>query len=148
MAEAILKQVGGARFCAYSAGSHPTGRLNPLALEQLKKRGYATEGLASKSWNKFTKADSPQLDLLIGVCSKVVNERHPAWPGSPQQLFWDLRSPGMVQGSDDEVRAVFASVCAQIEAAIDELIAAQLARLDAVPDCAAHQRMGAVEAQE
>lgn len=148
MAEAILKQVGGARFCAYSAGSHPTGRLNPLALEQLKQRGYATEGLASKSWSKFTKADSPQLDLLIGVCSKVMNERHPAWPGSPQQLFWDLRSPGMVQGSDDEVRAVFASVCAQIEAAIDDLIAVQLARLDPVPDCAEHRQSEAVAAQQ
>ena len=123
MAEAILQRIGGERFCAYSAGSHPTGRVNPLALEQLKQRGYATEGLASKSWSKFTKTDSPPLGVLIGVCSKVVAERHPAWPGSPMQLFWDLRSPGMVQGSDEQVRAVFATVCAQLEAAMNALVA-------------------------
>lgn len=131
MAEAILKRVGGERFCAYSAGSHPTGRVNPLALEQLEQRGYATDGLASKSWSKFTKADAPPLGMLIGVCSKVVAERHPEWPGSPMQVHWDLRSPGMVQGSDAEVRAVFATVCAQLEAAINALIAVRFDQLDA-----------------
>jgi arsenate reductase len=131
MAEAILQRLGGTRFCAVSAGSHPTGRVNPLALEQLKKRGYATEGLASKSWNTFTKADSPQLSLLVNVCGKVVRERHPVWPGNPMQVYWDLKSPGTVEGSDEAVRAVFASVCAQIEAAIQELIAVQFEQLDA-----------------
>ncbi|MDQ2991171.1 MAG: arsenate reductase ArsC [Pseudomonadota bacterium] len=131
MAEAILKRVGGERFCAFSAGSHPTGRVNPLALEQLKQRGYATEGLASKSWSKFTAPDAAPLDLLIGVCSKVVAERRPAWPGNPPQLVWDLRSPGMVQGSDDEVRAVFATVCAQLEAAVNALVAVRFDELDA-----------------
>jgi arsenate reductase len=131
MAEAILQRIGGTRFCAYSAGSHPTGRVNPLALEQLKQRGYATEGLASKSWSNFSKADSPPLGLLIGVCTKVVGERHPAWPGSPLQLYWDLRSPGMVQGSDEQVRAVFANVCDQIEAAMHALIAVPFDQLDA-----------------
>lgn len=131
MAEAILNRIGGGRFCAYSAGSHPTGRVNPLALEQLRQRGYATDGLASKSWSKFAKADAPPLGVLIGVCSKVVAERHPAWPGSPIQLFWDLRSPGMVQGSDEQVRAVFGSVCAQLEAAMRALIAVRFDQLDA-----------------
>lgn len=131
MAEAILKRLGGARFCAYSAGSHPTGRVNPLALEQLKMRGYATDGLASKSWNAFTSADAPALGLLIGVCGKVVKERHPHWPGTPVNLYWDLRSPNTVQGSDAEVRAVFASVCGQIETAMGELIGLPFDRLDA-----------------
>ena len=130
MAEAILKRMGGERFRAYSAGSHPTGRVNPLALEQLRKRGYPTDGLSSKSWDEFTKSDSPQFRLLIGVCSKVIAERHPEWPGRPTQLYWDLRSPGMVEGSDAEVRAVFASVCAQIEAAMNELVALQLEQMD------------------
>jgi arsenate reductase len=142
MAEAILQRIGGGRFCAYSAGSHPTGRVNPLALEQLKQRGYAIEGLASKSWSRFTRADSPPLHLLIGVCSKVVGERHPAWPGSPMELVWDLRSPGMVQGSDAEVRAVFASVCSQLEAAMHELIAVRFDQLDAAT---AHDRLRRIE---
>jgi arsenate reductase len=131
MAEAILKRIGGERFCAYSAGSHPTGRVNPLALEQLKQRGYATEGLASKSWSRFSKADAPPLGMLIGVCSKVVAERHPVWPGNPIQLVWDLRSPNMVQGSDAEVRAVFATVCSQLEAAVSALVAVRFDERDA-----------------
>lgn len=131
MAEAILKRMGGARFRAYSAGSHPTGRVNPLALEQLTMRGYVTEGLASKSWSAFAAGDAPPLGLLIGVCGKVVKERHPAWPGTPVSLYWNLRSPNMVQGSDAEVRAVFSSVCGQLETAMGELIDLQLDQLDA-----------------
>lgn len=130
MAEAILSHLGGARFRAYSAGSHPTGLVNPLALEQLRLRGYPTEGLASKSWNHFTDASAPPLNLLIGVCGKVVREKHPAWPGSPPQLYWDLPSPGMVQGSDAEVRAVFSSVCARLEQAMQELVELPLAELE------------------
>lgn len=130
MAEAILKRLGGDRFCAFSAGSHPTGRVNPLALEQLHQRGYATDGLFSKSWSEFTSATAPPLGLLIGVCGKVVSERHPAWPGSPQQAYWNLPSPGTVQGSDAQVRAVFASVCTQIEEAIRALIEVPFERLE------------------
>lgn len=131
MAEAILRRVGGERFRAYSAGSHPTGRVNPLALEQLRMRGYPTDGLTSKSWADFASVDAPRLGLLIGVCGKVVNERHPAWPGQPLELYWNLPSPGTVQGSDAQVRAVFASVCAQLEAAMAGLIEVPFDRLDA-----------------
>ncbi|WLI91342.1 arsenate reductase ArsC [Massilia sp. R2A-15] len=130
MAEAILRRLGGERFRAFSAGSHPTGRVNPLALEQLRLRGYPTDGLASKSWSRFSKEDAPPLSLLIGVCGKVVDERHPAWPGSPPQLYWNLPSPGTVQGSDAEVRAVFSSVCARLEQAMRELIELPLEQLE------------------
>jgi arsenate reductase len=137
MAEAILKRIGGARFRAYSAGSHPTGMVNPLALEQLTLRGYPTEGLASKSWSRFAAADAHPLRLLISVCGKVVAEPHPAWPGNPGQAFWNLPSPGAVEGSDADVRAVFASVCDQLEAALGRLVLLPLEQLDGVAagDC-------------
>ena len=130
MAEAILRRLGGERFRAFSAGSHPTGRVNPLALEQLRLRGYPTDGLASKSWTRFSKDDSPALGLLIGVCGKVVDEQHPEWPGKPQQLYWNLPSPGTVEGSDAEVRAVFSSVCARLEQAMQQLIDLPLEQLE------------------
>jgi arsenate reductase len=123
MAEAILNRIGGQRFRAYSAGSHPSGRVNPLALEQLAIRGYATEGLASTSWSEFAAADGPPLRLLICVCGKVIDEDHPAWPGSPLKAYWNLPSPNAVEGSDHEVRAVFSTVCGQLEAAVAELVA-------------------------
>jgi arsenate reductase len=135
MAEAILKRHGGDAFSAYSAGSHPTGRVNPLALEQLRLRGYSTDGLASKSWTRFVGPSAPPLQLLIGVCSKVVGERHPAWPGNPVEAFWDLCSPGMVEGSDADVRAVFAQVCDQLEAAVKALVAVPYDKLDADTAC-------------
>jgi arsenate reductase len=142
MAEAILKRLGGERFRAYSAGSHPTGRVNPLALEQLQQRGYSTDGLQSKSWAEFAGGAAPPLGLLIGVCGKVVGERQPAWPGQPLQLYWNLASPGMVEGSDAEVRAVFASVCGQIEAALSELIEVPFEELDAPAALARLQDIG------
>ncbi len=139
MAEAILKWHGGDAFRAFSAGSHPTGRVNPLALEQLRMRGYPTDGLSSKSWSRFAGASAPTLQVLIGVCSKVVGERHPAWPGKPVEAFWELCSPGMVEGSDADVRAAFAKVCDQLEAAVKALVAVPLERLDADAACACLQ---------
>lgn len=146
MAEAILKRKGGQRFCAYSAGSHPTGRVNPLALEQLKLRGYPTEGLASKSWTLFSGAAAPSLQVLIGVCGKVVGERHPAWPGDPVEAFWDLPSPGMVEGSDADVRAVFARVCEQLEAALSALVDADVP-FDQLDADAARERLQQIGAR-
>jgi arsenate reductase len=130
MAEAILNRIGAQRFRAFSAGSHPSGRVNPLALEQLKIRGYATDSLASTSWSDFASIDAPPLRLVICVCGKVTNERHPAWPGEPVKVYWNLRSPNTVQGSDAEVRAAFSSVCAQLEAAMDALVALNFDLLD------------------
>lgn len=140
MAEAILRHRGGARFCAYSAGSHPTGRVNPLALEQLRQRGYPIDRLASKSWTAFSGAGAPRLHLLIGVCGKVFDERHPAWPGDPIDAFWSLPSPGTVQGSDADVRAVFARVCGQLEAAVAALVDIPFGQLHAesVRGCLQH----------
>lgn len=128
MAEAILKHLGGYRFRAFSAGSHQTGRVNPLALEQLRLRGYSTDGLASKSWNRFSHPSAPPLGLLIGVCGKVVREEHPAWPGSPPQLYWNLPSPRTVQRRRNA--AVFSSVCARLEEAMQARIDLPLEELE------------------
>jgi arsenate reductase len=142
MAEAILNRLGGERFRAFSAGSHPSGRVNPLALEQLAIRGYATDGLASTSWSEFAALDGPPLRLLICVCGKVINERHPAWRGEPVKAYWNLRSPNTVEGSDFEVRAVFSSVCTQLEAALAELVALDFDQLDAAMVQARLERIG------
>lgn len=131
MAEAILRQRATWRFCAFSAGSHPTGRVNPLALEALSLRGYSTEDLFSKSWSRFTAPDAPQLDLVVTVCGKAAVEPQPQWPGHPPQVFWSFPSPGSVQGSDAAVRAVFSGVCEQIEAAIGRLLDTPLDQLGA-----------------
>ncbi|HZV65989.1 MAG TPA: arsenate reductase ArsC [Telluria sp.] len=131
MAESILTKLGDGRFDAHSAGSHPTWRINPFALDVLWRRGYRTDALASKSWNEFSRFDAPGLDFVIAVCDKAAAEPQPYWPGRPITITWTIPSPDAVQGTDGEVRAVFESVCDQIEAALRAFVALPLEALDA-----------------
>ncbi|MFL6672305.1 MAG: arsenate reductase ArsC [Massilia sp.] len=118
MAESILGQLGQGQFRAFSAGSHPTGRVNPLAIEQLALRGYPTRDLASKSWQRFLAPESLGMDFVITVCALAAREEQPCWPGNPETLFWRFRAPGAVQGSDQVVRQAFSDVCDVIEESI------------------------------
>jgi arsenate reductase len=122
MAESILGTVGRGIFHAYSAGSHPTGRVNPMAIKELRRRGYPTEGLESKSWARFTGADAPAFDFVVTVCSHIANQRQPIWRGNPQALTWRLPSPGQTTGTDEEIRLAFSNVCDQIEAAVTQFV--------------------------
>lgn len=135
MAEAILQREGAGKFAAFSAGSHPTGRINPLSLEQLASEGFPTAGLYSKSWRVFAGAQAPPMDFIIGVCDKVATQEQPVWPGHPVHLWWHFPAPGAVQGSDAEVRAAFRAVSQQLQVMLRQFIAhpddaAALARLN------------------
>ena len=81
LAEAILNHDGGGRFRAFSAGSNPTGAVNPWAIHTLETLGYAAHGFRSKSWNDF--ADGPEFDLIFTVCDSAAAESCPVWPGKP-----------------------------------------------------------------
>ena len=83
LAEAILTRLGGARFRAFSAGSHPKGRVHPLALAVLREQGCDTSALRSKSWDEFAKADAPPLHFVFTVCDQTAAETCPVWPGQP-----------------------------------------------------------------
>ena len=93
MAEALLNVHGKGRFKAFSAGSHPTGRVNPLALELVQKLGYPTEGLRSKSWEEFAAAGAPTIDYIITVCDSAAGEVCPIWPGHPTTAHWGFPDP-------------------------------------------------------
>jgi arsenate reductase len=122
MAEAILNSLGKGTFNAFSAGSHPTGRVNPFTVQELHRRGYSTVGLSSKSWTNFAAPESPRLDFVITVCANAAAELPPEWPGSPRKLKWIFRSPGEVAGELKDVRSAFEAVCGEIEIAIKEFI--------------------------
>jgi arsenate reductase (thioredoxin) len=107
LAEAILKKLGAARFSTYSAGSFPKGEVNPNALELLKKLGYETGSLRSKSWDEFTGTLAPELDIVITVCGNAAAEQCPVWIGAPVQTHWGIDDPADTVGTQAKIEEVF-----------------------------------------
>ena len=108
IAECIMNSVGAGRFKGYSAGSNPTRRVHPYALELLEKLNYPTEGLRSKSWEEFTAPEAPALDFVFTVCDNAANEVCPVWPGQPMSAHWGVPDPAAVTGTEAEIRFAFA----------------------------------------
>ena len=107
LAEAYLNAAGRRRFAAFSAGSHPAGKVNPFAIELLKRNKLPTEALRSKDWNEFAKPGAPKLDFVFTVCDNAAGEICPVWPGQPITAHWGVPDPAAVLGSDDEKRKAF-----------------------------------------
>ena len=108
MAEAILNQIGGGRFRGHSAGSHPTGAVNPFTLELLQRNRFRVDGLRSKSWDEFAGPDAPAMDFVLTVCDKAAGEVCPLWPGQPMSAHWGVEDPAAVHGSDETEQRAFA----------------------------------------
>ncbi len=107
LAEALLNHHGAGRFRAHSAGSHPTGKVNPFALELLRRNHLPAEGLRSKSWDEFAAPGAPALDFVFTVCDQAAGEACPFWPGQPMTAHWGVQDPAAVQGSDEDKRRAF-----------------------------------------
>jgi len=130
MAEALLNSGEGQRFRAFSAGSHPAGQVNPHAIEQIKAVGYTPGDLRSKSWDEFAAAGAPEMDFVITVCDKAAGEVCPLWPGQPVTAHWGFRDPASVEGSEDEIRHVFATICREIKTRLDIFRSLPIEKLD------------------
>lgn len=107
MAEAILNDLGGGRFRAHSAGSFPTGQVNPHALKLLKGLGHPTEGFRSKSWDEFAADGAPALDFIITVCDNAAGEVCPVWPGVPIRAHFGVPDPAAATGTEREIDLAF-----------------------------------------
>lgn len=118
LAEAILNARGGERFAAFSAGSHPRGVPNPLALELLSARGHPTAPLRSKSWDEFAGAGAAPMAAVITVCDNAKGETCPVVPGHPVQAHWGIPDPAGagVDGRIEDFELAYARLAARIEA--------------------------------
>lgn len=130
MAEAILNRAGGGRFKAFSAGSHPKGKVNPDALDLLRKFNYDVSALRSKSWAEFAKPGAPDLDFVFTVCDNAAGEACPLWPGQPITAHWGIPDPAAAEGSEAEVALAFKDAYRMLSHRIDLFLALPIEKLD------------------
>ena len=130
MAEALLGVLGKDRFVAFSAGSHPAGRVQPLAVELAAKLGYPREKLRSKSWDEYAGPGAPVMDFVITVCDEAAGEVCPIWPGQPIAAHWGVADPARVEGDEHQRRAAFREAFLILRRRIELFLALPIDKLD------------------
>lgn len=130
VAEAYLNASGKGRFTGYSAGSHPAGSVNPMALELLERNRIDTGGLRSKNWNEFARPEAPQLDFVFTVCDNAAGEVCPLWPGQPLTAHWGIADPAAAIGTEAEVRKAFVRAFTELTVRINLFTNLPIEKLD------------------
>ena len=130
LAEAYLNAAGKGRFVAYSAGSHPAGKVNQLALELLAKNRLGTEGLRSKNWDEFARPGAPVMDFVFTVCDQAAGEVCPVWPGQPMTAHWGVDDPARAEGTEEQKRKAFMKAFAALSTRINLFLNLLLDKLD------------------
>lgn len=130
MAEGLLNHLGKGRFKAYSAGSHPAGKVNAYALLTLDRMHLPATGYRSKNWNEFAKPDAPEMDFVLTVCDKAAGEVCPVWPGQPVTAHWGVADPAAFAGTEEASERQFMDTALTLKRRIELMLALPLARLD------------------
>jgi arsenate reductase len=132
MAEGLLNHLGGGRFRAWSAGSHPNGTVNPFALQTLATWHIPTDGFRSKNWEEFAQPGAPGLDFVFTVCDNAAGEVCPVWPGQPMTAHWGVPDPAAVDGTDTEKAQAFMSAAITLKRRIELMLALPIKPLDSM----------------
>jgi protein-tyrosine-phosphatase len=130
MAEALVQRWGAGRFMGYSAGSHPTGKVNPWATELLRQMNFKTDGYRSKDWSEFSAPGAPHMDFVFTVCDRAAAEVCPVWPGQPMTAHWGVEDPAAVEGSEVEKSFAFRKAFRELENRIKIFVSLPLGSLD------------------
>jgi arsenate reductase len=130
LAEAILNRDGKGRFRAFSAGSQPKGEVNPYAMTLLRKAGYDTSAMRSKSWSEFAQPGAPKLDFVFTVCDNAAGEACPFWPGQPMTAHWGIPDPAAATGTEAEIGVAFNDAYRMLTRRIELFLALPIDKLD------------------
>jgi arsenate reductase len=130
LAESIMNRLGNGQFRGFSAGSHPNGTVNPLALALLKGLDFPTEGLRSKSWDEFSGPNEVHFDFVITVCDNAAGEACPVWPGMPITAHWGIPDPAAVEGTEMERKVAFDQVFKAMDRRIKLFLSLPIASID------------------
>jgi arsenate reductase len=131
MAEVMLNHLGKGRFRAYSAGSHPSGKVNPYSVATMQGMGLPTNGLRSKAWDEFAAPGAPPIDFIFTVCDSAAGEPCPIWPGKPVTAHWGVADPAAVEGTDAQKRTAFHDAATVLRRRIELFLALPLEKIDA-----------------
>jgi arsenate reductase (thioredoxin) len=130
LAEALLNHLGGGRFLAHSAGSHPAGQVHPMALRTLQRLRVPGDGFRSKDWREFAAEGAPALDFVFTVCDDAAGEVCPVWPGQPMTAHWGVADPGRAGGNDEQLAQRFWDTALVLKRRIELMLALPMASLD------------------
>jgi arsenate reductase len=130
LAEAYLNARGRGGFIAHSAGSYPTGTVNPIALEILRNNRIDTSNLRSKSWDEYARPGAPRMHFVFTVCDQAAGEVCPVWLGQPITAHWGVEDPASVQGPDAVRRQAFMRAFAVLSTRINLLLNLPIGKLD------------------
>lgn len=130
IAEGLLNEMARGRFVAYSAGSHPKGEVNALALQALATIRIPTDGFRSKSWEEFATPDAPRMDFVFTVCDQAAGEVCPVWPGQPMTAHWGMPDPAAVEGSEEARHQAFRDTVVTMKRRLELMLALPIDKLD------------------
>lgn len=130
LAEGLMNSLANGRFKGYSAGSQPTGVVNPLALQTLAALHLPTDGFRSKNWGEFASPGMPIMDFVFTVCDSAAGEVCPVWPGQPMTAHWGVPDPAAVQGSEEIKLQAFKDVAITLKRRIELLMALPITQLE------------------
>lgn len=130
IAEALMNHLGRGRFVAHSAGSHPAGAVQPMALQALAEYHVPVDQPHSKSWDEFAQPGAPALDFVFTVCDNAAGEVCPVWPGQPMTAHWGMADPVAVEGEEPRRKKAFADTVLTLKRRIELMLALPVAKLD------------------
>lgn len=130
LGEALASTHPSGLFEGYSAGSTPSNAINPIAKELAIEMGYQKDKMYSKSWEEYSKPNSPQMDFIITVCDSAANEACPVWLGHPATAHWGFPDPSKVEGAYIDKKRAFVSVMNGLRNRLDIFASLPLEKLD------------------